>query len=354
MMVDVRPWPKAFRPPQAEASTGAAGGDAQPPAAQPRCFYFMGLSKKRAQVYSQYNQAMIIPQSKVDLTGPVNEFAHKVKEFEQRREGMDISVRHLLQRQLPEWVRPAPANGNLAPAEAEAAPAANGGAAVDAAPALDGKPQLIGSKRSSAQEEAEGAAGAAKRQQMGSPSAGEAAAASSQDGAQPASRGNSDIQMADLQEQQADGQEVDPRTTRCCCAAAELTTGVLHVASVHAVPAERTNHAQRCNRCLGLACPPLPPAAPQAPPETAAGAAETAEERHTASDEAQLASVGDVGEWTVLHHQAPASGTAAPVAAAKKQIAVMCVARAGWAAHGGDLQPASLLWKHQGSLGSAS
>ena len=35
-MVDVRPWPKAFRPPP-EAT----------PDARPRCFYFMGLSKKK-------------------------------------------------------------------------------------------------------------------------------------------------------------------------------------------------------------------------------------------------------------------------------------------------------------------
>ena len=54
MMVDVRPWPKAFRPPPppeapAEAQQ-ADGGDAAQQAQQaqqPRCFYFMGLSKKK-------------------------------------------------------------------------------------------------------------------------------------------------------------------------------------------------------------------------------------------------------------------------------------------------------------------
>lgn len=71
MMVDVRPWPKAFRPPppppqdgqqaaeqaaaeqaaaqQADGGGGEDGGAAAvvDPAAQPRCLYFIGLSKKR-------------------------------------------------------------------------------------------------------------------------------------------------------------------------------------------------------------------------------------------------------------------------------------------------------------------
>ncbi len=58
MMVDVRPWPKAFRPPpppeqQQQAQQQADGGDPPQQAQQaqqaqhPRCFYFMGLSKKK-------------------------------------------------------------------------------------------------------------------------------------------------------------------------------------------------------------------------------------------------------------------------------------------------------------------
>ncbi|KAH7623746.1 putative Nuclear poly(A) polymerase 4 [Nannochloris sp. 'desiccata'] len=111
-MVDVRPWPKAFEPPSVEESvaeedtlektkttangTSINGG--------PRCFYFIGLAKKRASTY-QYGQALVIPQSKVDLTPAVNDFAHKVKDWPDRKPGMDLFVRHLLQRSLPEWVR---------------------------------------------------------------------------------------------------------------------------------------------------------------------------------------------------------------------------------------------------------
>lgn len=94
MMVDVRPWPKAFRPPATSADSESL-----------RCFYFMGLSKKRAQSSYQYGQPLIIPQSKVDLTPAVNEFAHKVKDWPERKAGMDIFVKHVLKKQLPEWVR---------------------------------------------------------------------------------------------------------------------------------------------------------------------------------------------------------------------------------------------------------
>ena len=58
MMVDVRPWPKAFRPPPPPEQPPAEEqqqADGDPPqqaqqaqqAQQPRCFYFMGLSKKK-------------------------------------------------------------------------------------------------------------------------------------------------------------------------------------------------------------------------------------------------------------------------------------------------------------------
>jgi hypothetical protein len=44
-MVDVRPWPKAFKPPQQDGANGAENGGQQPVHS---CFYFMGLSKKKA------------------------------------------------------------------------------------------------------------------------------------------------------------------------------------------------------------------------------------------------------------------------------------------------------------------
>lgn len=97
-MVDVRPWPKAFRPPP-EAPPAANG------VAGPRCFYFIGLAKKRPQTSYQYGQSVVIPQSKVDLTPAVNDFAHKVKDWDQRKPGMEIFVKHVTARALPAWVR---------------------------------------------------------------------------------------------------------------------------------------------------------------------------------------------------------------------------------------------------------
>ncbi|KFM27292.1 Poly(A) polymerase [Auxenochlorella protothecoides] len=73
-IVEVRPWPKPLRPP------------ADPLA----CSYFLGLSKKRA---------------------PVNDFAHRVKDWAERRPGMELAVRHVLQKQLPDWVRAAGPGG---------------------------------------------------------------------------------------------------------------------------------------------------------------------------------------------------------------------------------------------------
>lgn len=110
-MVDVRPWPKAFDSPaeervtkddKAEKTETTANGNSSN--GGPRCFYFIGLAKKRASTY-QYGQALVIPQSKVDLTPAVNDFAHKVKDWPDRKPGMDLFVRHLLQRSLPEWAR---------------------------------------------------------------------------------------------------------------------------------------------------------------------------------------------------------------------------------------------------------
>lgn len=187
------------------------------------------------QVYNSYSQAMIIPQSKVDLTHPVNEFAFKVKEFEHRREGMDITVRHLLQRQLPDWLRAKADSTTAAPALAAEAPAAAAAAAsASSQPAANGgvqepaavKPQLVGSKRPSLSAEmAELAAAVAKRQQM----AAEAVAAPASGGGgttQPPFRASSpepsDIQMADVEQQQAEGQEVDSVPIAAAAASAVL------------------------------------------------------------------------------------------------------------------------------------
>ena len=252
----------------------------------------------QAQTYSAgYSSALVIPQSKVDLTSPVNEFAYKVglasvcaaaapgccaanarprrprarrpaehppnrlikrspspgtlhgptrpaqvKEWDQRREGMDIAVRHLLQRQLPDWVRPqppAPAPAAAAAEPAAAEPAAAAAGAAPAAAAQQQQPQqLAGTKRATSEgAEAEEQA-AAKRQQAAAP-----AAAAAANGAEPPSRSTSDLQVQEVQQQAGDGQQA---------------------------------------------------------PVTAAGAAETAAERQAASQEAQLAGRGELGEWTVL------------------------------------------------------
>jgi poly(A) polymerase Pap1 len=116
-MVDVRPWPKAFEPP-AEGIVDKVGEG-------PRCFYFIGLAKKRASTY-QYGQALVIPQSKVDLTPAVNDFAHKVKDWADRKPGMELFVRHLLKRSLPEWVKTRNNNGPPVAAAAVVEPT-NGG-----------------------------------------------------------------------------------------------------------------------------------------------------------------------------------------------------------------------------------
>ena len=167
----------------------------------------------QAQAYTSYNQGMIIPQSKVDLTGPVNEFAHRVKEFDQIRDGMDITVRHLLQRQLPTWLRPAPAP-RAAPAAAAAAAPETAAAAGDGDVAK--QQPLAGSKRPSEGAEAIDLP-SAKRQQTAAAATGEAAGASAVavavDGGGPPSRTVSELQVADIERQQQQGAEAN--TVRC-------------------------------------------------------------------------------------------------------------------------------------------
>lgn len=145
----------------------------------------------------------------------------QVKEWDQRRAGMDIGVRHLLQRHLPEWVRPTQ-NGAAAAAAAEApaAPAAaqEPAAAPAAAPVVAGEPAakqpLIGVKRPSTDGSDGGEQAAAKRQQTAAgPGAAATAAASvteaaaaGQTGGEPPSRTTSDLQVEDLQ-RPANGQQ---------------------------------------------------------------------------------------------------------------------------------------------------
>ncbi|KAL6773760.1 PAP1 [Auxenochlorella protothecoides x Auxenochlorella symbiontica] len=95
-IVEVRPWPKPLRPP------------ADPLA----CSYFLGLSKKRAVALTgAYAPHAPAPAARVDLTQPVNDFAHRVKDWAERRPGMELAVRHVLQKQLPDWVRAAGPGG---------------------------------------------------------------------------------------------------------------------------------------------------------------------------------------------------------------------------------------------------
>ena len=116
-MVEVRPWPKPLRPPGRPLA----------------CSYFLGLSKKRPSplAHTLYGNAPPAPASRVDLTQPVNEFAFRVKEWADRKDGMDIAVRHVLQRQLPDWVR-----GGKADAE-EGAEKETAGNGTEKAPASE-------------------------------------------------------------------------------------------------------------------------------------------------------------------------------------------------------------------------
>jgi len=160
MMVDVRPWPKAFTAPPvknnkeeededeeeeeeeeeekkkkiASNNDDSTEKEDQPPfPPPPSCFYFIGISKKKAPTTTYgYSQMMIIPQSKVDLTPAVNDFAHKVKEWDERKPGMDILVKHVMQKALPEWCRPVVVAGSRKRTAAAAATVAAAAAEAEA------------------------------------------------------------------------------------------------------------------------------------------------------------------------------------------------------------------------------
>lgn len=94
--IDVRPWPKAFRIPNNDDSSSDESKEF-------KCYYFLGLSKKKTRSFS-YGQAMVLPQSKVDLTPAVNDFAHRIKEYKHMTDGMGISVKHIVHKNLPVWL----------------------------------------------------------------------------------------------------------------------------------------------------------------------------------------------------------------------------------------------------------
>lgn len=263
----------------------------------------------------------------------------QVKEWDQRRAGMDISVRHLLQRHLPEWVRPtqngaaaaAQVAAEVEPVAVAAAPAA--GAAAAAEPAA--RQQLTGVKRPSTEGADGEEATAAKRQQTAAgPAAAAAAASAGPAAAAGQGSGALELQVQDLQRPANGQQEVVGGAGRVDCllrlrgravaGPEQRERGLSHVRAMLLA-----GHPLAIARATARPLPsPLPPPSLQAP-VTAAGAAETAAERHAASQEAQLAAVGEVGEWTVMQQsELAADGTAdgpLPAAAAqpaKKAIAV--------------------------------
>ena len=184
----------------------------------------------QAPTYS-YGQTMVAPQSKVDLTQPVNEFSYKVKEYDSRKEGMDISVKHVLQKQLPPWVArkaaaPAPASE---PAAAAAAPASAVAAKVEA-PSTAAEPAAAATGKRAREDGAEaspdGAAAAAPTAEGASAAAVEEATAAKRAKAEPAAvaaaeRGGSpasELRVDDIQAQPGGTppQEVHTRCRRHC------------------------------------------------------------------------------------------------------------------------------------------
>lgn len=79
-MVDVRPWPKAFRPPplpeqqqtEQQPTDGSDPPEQAQQAQQPRCFYFMGLSKKKVCEGGSARQAQLALPGHVRLTASLS------------------------------------------------------------------------------------------------------------------------------------------------------------------------------------------------------------------------------------------------------------------------------------------
>ncbi|KAK9817001.1 hypothetical protein WJX72_008108 [[Myrmecia] bisecta] len=108
-MVTVRPWPRKLSPTPDECADGCL-----------RCFWYMGLKKKAMPAYMAAGKAV-----SVNLNVPVQEFRYQVMAFTGMREGMDVIVRHLKQKDLPPHCYPGGVKPLLAlPPAAPAAPAA--------------------------------------------------------------------------------------------------------------------------------------------------------------------------------------------------------------------------------------
>mmetsp|Transcript_14580 Transcript_14580/g.37404 ORF Transcript_14580/g.37404 Transcript_14580/m.37404 type:complete len:694 (-) Transcript_14580:269-2350(-) len=89
--VNIRPWPKGIKCPPRQLTTGGYAF---------RTCYYMGIQKRQnAHTYGPATNS-------VDLNRPVREFLHQVKSWQSMKEGMDLFIRHLKQKQLPDEVFP--------------------------------------------------------------------------------------------------------------------------------------------------------------------------------------------------------------------------------------------------------
>ena len=86
----VRPWPKPIKTPDGQSHSSS------------RTLYYMGLRKRSTQMTA--TTLSRASNSSVNLNGPVNEFRHLVMSWDDWQEGMDVVVRHLKQKDLPEFV----------------------------------------------------------------------------------------------------------------------------------------------------------------------------------------------------------------------------------------------------------
>ncbi|KAK9851867.1 hypothetical protein WJX84_010419, partial [Apatococcus fuscideae] len=103
-IVAIRAWPAKFKNPS------QPGGPC-------RCFFYMGLRKHQAPTAGQVN-----------LSRPVNEWRQLVANYEQRKEGMEIAVRHTRQFDLPGHCFPGEVNPHAQAAADGAGPASEDGA----------------------------------------------------------------------------------------------------------------------------------------------------------------------------------------------------------------------------------
>lgn len=110
-LVVIRPWPKGLAPP-GPPEVDADGNTVH------RCCYYMGIRKKP-------QPPGAAGKVQVNLNTPVSEFRYQVMTWNDYKEGMDITVKHIKQTQLPEWVRclDAPSSADAADAAGLEVPA---------------------------------------------------------------------------------------------------------------------------------------------------------------------------------------------------------------------------------------